>query len=230
MLAIYDSGAQVPPNFSELSSRKANQTQAQGFWPTTSAAGVAVFGSSSTQDIQDVSVAAVTTTSIYACRRTGTTTIECRKYSTGGDSWAAMTNQPPTMTGKTIKAGGGVMTVTDGTNFWLFVIDSTDNAIKYVKATVATDTWDAAWTTLATVASTATKMSGYPILGSQRAGLVYSVTNGSNFDTVVVQLSLNTSTGVPARTLVGVGKLAQALVLAPIVAWIVLARRRRPAH
>lgn len=188
MLCVYDTGAGTPPNFSDLSSRKANQTQGQGFWPATSAAGNAVFGSAVTNDIQDWCCVPVDNTHIYALRRTAATTIAMRVYSTGGDSWSAGT-APPTLTGKTIKAGGGLMGVTDGIDMWIFVIDSTDNAIKYCKYTVAAGTWGS-WTTLETVSSTATKMSGYPKIGGTKFGLSFMETNGGNFDTRVTTLEL----------------------------------------
>lgn len=206
MLLVYDNGLNpngVPPNFQELKSITANQTQAQGFWPSTAdgTGSANVFGSNSTQDIQDWSVVGVDTTHIYCSRRTGNTTIETRVYSTGGNSWSALTNQPPALTGKVIKSGGGVMGVTDGVDMWLFVIDSTDNAIKYVKFTVAAGTWGA-WTLLETVDSTAKYLSGYPTVAGQRAGLIFAVTNGGNFDTYVSTLSLvvgaTTAQQVPA--------------------------------
>lgn len=190
MLLVYDTGAGTPPNFSDLNSMKANQTQGQGFWPsTTDGTGFkVVFGSAVTNDIQDWCLVGVDTTHIYCTRRTANTTLATRVYSTGGDSWSALGNQPPALTGKVIKATGGVMGVTDGTDMWIFVIDSTDNAIKYVKYSVGAGTWGS-WTLLESVDSTAKYMSGYPVAGNNSAGLIYAVTNGGNFDTYVSTLS-----------------------------------------
>lgn len=195
MLCVYDNGGAAPPQNTNLKSQKDNLTQAQGFWRSTNdgTGSVTVFSSPSTQDIQDWCVVGVDTTHIYVAQRSGNTTVRVNVYTdTGNGSWAATTNQPPTMTGKTIKAGGGVVGVTDGTNFWLFVIDSTDNAIKYCKFNVGAGTWDAAWTTLAAVDSTAKYLSCQPKFGALQAGLIYAVTNGANFDTYTIALSFNT--------------------------------------
>jgi hypothetical protein len=188
MLCVYDSGAQVPPNFSELLSRKANQTQAQGFWPATAATGVAVFGSASTQDIQDWCLIALDTTHIYVARRTGNTTIAVRKYNTGSDTWSALTTQPPAF-GGVIKAGGGVVGVTNNFDFWLFVIDGTNNVISSVKYNEQFDTWGT-WTTVTAVDSTAKYLACAPMLGpssgvTSQIGLIYHVTNGGSFDAYV---------------------------------------------
>lgn len=202
MVVIYDAGNQGPPNLDNLRSTKAPQTQAQGFWPSTNTGvnAVNVFGSTSLQDSQDWSLAAVDTTHIYVTQRSSTTTLRTVVYTdTGNGSWAATTNQAPALTGKTIKAAGGVVSVTDGKDFWLFVIDSTDNAIKYVKYTVATGLWDAAWTTLVTVDSTAKYLTSYPIVANNRVGLAWQVTNGANFDTYFSSLSFPDQIGQPSR-------------------------------
>lgn len=195
-LCVYETGAQVPPNVDNFSSRKANQTKDQGFWPATSIAApeAAVFSSTSTQDLQDWCCVGVDTTHIYVAQRSAATTIRVAVYTDSGvGSWALTGNQPPAMTGKVIKAGGGIMGITDNINMWLFVIDSTDAAIKYVKFNVAAGTWDGAWTTLESVSATATKLSGQPLIMAGRAGLIFTETNGSNFDTRVTQLQISGS-------------------------------------
>lgn len=201
MLVIYGDGANTNGSSNEMKSIKANQTQAQGFWPSTTdgTGSKAVFGASVATDPQDWCIVSVDTTHIYAARRTGNTTIATRAYNTAGNSWSATANQPPALTGKVIKAGAGVVGISDGTNFWLFIIDSTDNAIKYCNYTVAAGTWGA-WTTLEAVDSTATKMGGYPSLGSGGAAVIYSVTNGGNFDTYVSALPLSVKPHGPFPT------------------------------
>jgi hypothetical protein len=188
MLAVYDSGAGVPPNFTELLSIKANQTQAQGFWPATSAPGTAVFGSSVTNDIQDWCLVWVDTQNIFCARRTSNTAIAVRQYNTGANTWAATPSQPPAF-GGVIKAGGGVVGVTNNVDFWLFVIDGTNNVISSVKYNAAFDTWGA-WTTVSAVDSTAKYLSCSLVLGPatgvlSQAGLIYQVTNGGSFDAYV---------------------------------------------
>lgn len=204
MLLAYGDGAQTNGSFSDLWSLKANQTQAQGFWPsTTDGTGrAAVFGTAVTTDPHDWCLIPVSTANIYCARRTGTTSIAVRVYSTGGNTWSALGAQPPATAG-TIKAAAGVVGATDGTDFWLFVIDGTHNTIIYCKFSVALGTWGN-WITLANVDSTATKLAGQINAngagGPTRnlAGLMYSVTNGSNFDTYVV--SLKTAVTPPTFT------------------------------
>jgi hypothetical protein len=193
MLLVYGDGGGTNGQPTDFKSMKANQTQAQGFWPSTSdgTGGVAVFGSAVTIDPQDWCVIPVDTTHIYAARRTGTTTIAMRSYTTGTNTWAALT-APPATTG-TIKAGGGVVGATDGTDFWLFVIDSTNNQIIYNKYSVSGAVWGA-WVALANVPTTATKMAAQVNANAaggvnrNLAGLIYSVQNSTNWDTYVVAL------------------------------------------
>lgn len=191
MLAIYDSGGQAPPNFDDLNSIKSTQTQANGFWPLTNlgTTAVKVFGTTSIQELADWCAIPVSTTNIFVAQRNGTTTIRFVKYTdVGNGSWVATTNQPPTNTGKSFKAAGGIVGVNNGTDLWLFVIDGTDNAIKYCKYTVGSGTWDSGWTTLTTVSSTAQYLACYPSIAGLQAGLCWQVTNGSNFDTFFTSL------------------------------------------
>lgn len=205
MLVVYDNGGTVPvvsPNLTNLRFTKGNASQAQGLWPATVTGDGDVFGTANTQDDDDWCLVAVDTTHIYVARRSGTTTIEVNSYSTIGptsNTFSALASQPPALTGKVIKAQGGVMGVTDGIDMWLFVIDSTDNAIKYCRYSVSGASWDAGWTVVDSVDSTAKYLSGNRQVANGRAGLVYSVTNGGNFDTYVTQLFPMT----PRRFLMG---------------------------
>jgi hypothetical protein len=198
MLLLYDDGAATPPNVQQLRSFKANQTQANGFWPTAPGTGVNVFGSNISQYFADYCVVPVDTTHIYACRKSGSNTVEARVYSTAGDTWSALAAQPPAVSGGTIGSqgspgftGSGLIGVTDGVNFTLFVIDSTNNAIKYCTYSVSGGSWDGTWTTVETVSPTAKCLSCTPAATSQgRYGLIYSAQNGSNWDTFVSTIPL----------------------------------------
>lgn len=191
MVVVYDNGSAAPPNLTNLKSMRSNQTQAQGFWPSTNdgTGSVTVFSGDITQDSQDWCAVGVDPFHVYAARRHSNTVVDVNQFDPGKNTWAALPSQPAALTGKVIKAGGGIMGVTDGVDLWLFVINSTDNEIDYAKYTSATATWSA-WTLVAAVDATATKLSGYPFRASAQAGLVYSVTNGGNFDTYVATLSV----------------------------------------
>lgn len=191
MLVVYDNGGTVPvvsPNLTNLRYTKGSAAQSDGLWPSTVTGDGDVFGAANTQDDNDWCLVGVTVSSIYCTRRSAATTLEVNVYNVLANTWSALASQPPALTGKTIKAGAGVMGITDGIDMWLFVIDSVDNAIKYCKYSVGGASWDAGWTSVATVDSTAKYLSGSLKIGNGRAGLVYSVTNGANFDTYVAQL------------------------------------------
>jgi hypothetical protein len=193
MLLVYSDGGGTNGQPTDFKSMKASQTQAQGFWPndTTGVAAAAVFGSAVTIDAYDWSLIPVSTSNIYTVRRATTTSITVRKYTTGTDTWAAET-APPATPG-TIKAGGGVVGITDGTDYWLFVIDSTNNNIIYNKYVVGTNTWDTSWSVLTAVGSTAKSLSGYINQKANQNAVMWTEQNGSNFDTLVASLAFVTT-------------------------------------
>ena len=102
------------------------------------------------------------------------------------NNWSAFSAAPPAFgAGQAFKAGGGLFGATDGTNVWLFVINTdTANSILFTQFN------GTSWTAWATVPGTGTGtqtrnfITGYPTIGSGQIGLAWTQTNGSNFDVV----------------------------------------------
>ena len=202
MLAVYSNGAVVQPNLTNLRYQKSG---ASGTWTNISASTGGgngnVFSSAATINQNDWALVPVNTTTIYAFRRKATGAgIDAATYNVAGNSFAASAVQPPAFgTGQAFKAGGGLFGATDGTNVWLFVINTdTANSILYTQ-------WNGtSWTAWATVPGTGTGsqtrnfITGNPAIGSGQAGLAWTQTNGSNFD--VYATSFRTATAAAPAT------------------------------
>jgi len=202
MLAVYSNGAVVQPNLTNLRYQKSG---ASGTWTNISASTGGgsgnVFSSTATINQNDWALVPVNTTTIHAYRRKATGTgIDAATYNVAGNSFAASAVQPPAFgTGQAFKAGGGLFGATDGTNVWLFVINTdTANSILYTQ-------WNGtSWTAWATVpgtgvgSQTRNYITGNPTIGSGQAGLAWTQTNGSNFD--VYATSFRTATAAPPAT------------------------------
>jgi hypothetical protein len=186
MLAVYSNGAVAQPNLTNLRYQKSG---ASGTWTNISASTGGgngnVFSSSVTTHQNDWALVPVNTSTIYAFRRKSTGTgIDAASYSVAGNNWSAFAAAPPTFgSGQAYKAGSGLFGATDGTNVWLFVINTdTANAILYTQFN------GTSWTAWATVPGTGTGsqtrnfITGNPAIGSGQAGLAWTQTNGSNFD------------------------------------------------
>jgi hypothetical protein len=79
--------------------------------------------------------------------------------------------------------------VTDGTNIWLFVIDSAaGNAIKYIKFNGTA--WGS-WVTVESSSQVRNHLSVSSTIVSGSVGIIYTQTNGSNFDVVARGVQLN---------------------------------------
>jgi hypothetical protein len=178
MLAVYGNGGAVEPNCTNL---RYTRSGANGTWADQGSGTGNVFSTSVTQHDNDWTSVGVDTTHVYVARRGNATQINVNGYSVSGNTFVALSAQPPSVTG-TIKAGAGVMGVTDGVDFWLAVI--VDNTIQLCKYTVNAGAWSA-WTLVTTVDASATFLSGYPKVAVGQIGLLYSITNGGNTYVVV---------------------------------------------
>ncbi len=208
MLMIYDQGNVAAPNLTQLAYIKDSGTIAAGFWRNGTQDG-AVFATTVTIADNDWCSCGVSTTAIYCARWLSATTCQIRNYVVASNTWQAITTAPPTMTGKSIKVGGGVCLVSDGTDMWLLVIDATDAQVKYVKYTHGTTningTWGS-WTNLAAVGSTAAFLT--VAVGNGYVVATWSEKNAdtTHYDTKVMTLSIGvhslkaTATDAPTTT------------------------------
>ncbi len=201
MLAVYDDGAGTAPNWVQLNHKKASAAH-PNFWVNDTGSGDgAVFAAAlASQAENDWALCAVSTSAIYVAGRSGATTCVVRNYVTATNLFGAITNAPPTMTGKTIVAGGGVCLVSDGTDMWLVVIDSTDAQVKYVKythgGTTVNGTWGS-WTNLAAAAATAAFLTC--VIANGYLVAVWSEKNAdtTHYDTKVASLSVGSHSPGP---------------------------------
>jgi Big-like domain-containing protein len=204
MLAVYTNGAVAQPNITNLRYMKSGSAN-NGTWTNISASTGGgdgnVFSSTANINQNDWALVPVNTSTIYAFRRKAAGTgIDAAAYSTAGNSWAAFSAAPPTFgSGQAFKAGGGLFGATDGTNVWLFVINTdTANSVLYTQFN------GTSWTAWATVPGTGTGsqtrnfITGNPTIGSGQAGLAWTQTNGSNFD--VYATSFRTATAAAPAT------------------------------
>lgn len=189
MLMVYDNGGGTEPNSTGLRSQKYTSGAA---WPNNTGSADVGIGSSSF-DQNDWCLCRVDDTHLYAFRRAGVGQFNWRKHD-GSTTWSTPTNGVPN---QNHLAGSGMFAASDGTDLYLFVLDSTGNqAVAYIKCTGAnatTPTWGS-WTNLEAAGSTARNfISGCPVVGNNQIGVIFTAVNGSNFDLVVTALSLVTA-------------------------------------
>ena len=202
MLAVYTNGAVVQPNATNLRYMKSG---ANGTWTNISASSGGgngnVFASNANINQNDWALVPVTTSTIHAFRRKADGTgIDGATYNVAGNNWSPISVAPPAFgSGQAFKSGGGIFGATDGTNVWLFVINTdTANSILYTQFT------GTSWTAWATVPGSGTGsqvrnfITGNPTIGSGQAGLAWTQTNGSNFD--VYATSFRTATAAAPAT------------------------------
>lgn len=173
--------------------------KAQSTWSSTYT-GDALASGITSQDQNDWHACRVDDTHIHLVTRTGSNTYTHRTFN--GSSWSAGAS----ITNQNSKAGAGLFLASDGTDVWLFIIDSdAANTIRYVKYTSGSGTWGS-WTALVTTTKTRTFLSGYPIAKSSSIAIIWSEVNGSNKDIAVELLSVGG--GTPA-TITGRGGSAE---------------------
>jgi hypothetical protein len=154
-------------------------------WPANTGNADVGIGTSS-QDENDWCLCVVDATHIYAFRRDSSNTYLYRLYN--GSTWSTPANTVPN---QNHTAGSGLFATTDGTSLWLFVLDTAaGNPVKYCQYTLSSGTWGS-WTILES-ASTNTRnfISGNPAVSNSQIGVIWTETNGSNFDIVVSALSI----------------------------------------
>lgn len=153
---------------------------------TTIGSNLAIVTGLTAQDKNDFGTAHVSDTDIHIVYRTGSNTYGHKRWN--GTNWTSVAGA--TIPNQTSLSTAGHFMATDGTDAWLFVIDSAaGNAALYIKWTASGNTWGT-WTTLEASSATRGFISGYPSVVSNTIAVIWSQTNGSNFDIVVTSLSL----------------------------------------
>jgi hypothetical protein len=184
MLVVYDNGGAAEPSLTNLRYNKYTFGTA---WPTTGSGDV--FPTTSTQNQNDWCLCRVDATHVYVIRRESANTFLCRMYD--GSSWSTPVSTIPV---GVHLAGSGLFAASDGTNLWLFVMDSaTGQVIRYVKGSNANGTisFDASWTVFKQAGNAARNfISGCPTVGNNQVGVIYTVANGTNFDIVAASLDV----------------------------------------
>src|SRR5262249_31945142 len=151
MLAVYSNGAAPQPYLTNLRFQKSG---GGGTWTTVAASGGgngAVFSTDSTIDANDWTLVAVGTETVHAFRRDSSGPgMAGPPYPPAWTVWKAMPPPPPPFaSGQLPKGGAGLFGASDGTNLWLFPINSDPaNSILFSAFT------GAAWTPWATVPGT----------------------------------------------------------------------------
>lgn len=161
-------------------------------WTTSWSAAGAVFGSNVTStNVEQWGIGRVSATDVHAITLSNNSnTIIDRRFN--GTNWTTLAVQ--TIPNLTLHATSGLCPVTNGTDLWLFAIDSSNN-VKYIKWTAATPAWDASWTTLeAGGANARTYITGAYSAVDSLIGVVWTEVNGaSNYNIAGSTLSLSTA-------------------------------------
>lgn len=152
-----------------------------------------LFGSTSLGGMNDWGATGRGTATIDVVRRTGSNTYAHRVGTISGSpksvSWGAGGSIP---TQASVGTTGGLPMVSDGTNTWLFVIDSgAGNHVRYCKYNGSS--WGA-WTDLETSSATRSYLGAWYDAATSTIVVYWTQTNGSNFDVAVT--SLGTAGGV----------------------------------
>ncbi len=127
-----------------------------------------VLGSSLSANSDDNNWGAVarSTSDIHLVYKSATSTLTHLRFN--GTSWSA----GDTIASETIKDASGISLITDGTSVWLFVIDNTNNVIKYTKWVSGTG-WSA-WTTFESSTANRNNLSVCPQIVSNQIAVIWT--------------------------------------------------------
>jgi hypothetical protein len=155
--------------------------KAQSTW-TATWTGSPLSGAISAQNQNDWHACRVDDTHIHLVARTGSNTYTHRTFD--GSTWSAGAS----ITNQNSQAGAGLFLASDGTDVWLFVIDSdAANTIRYCK--YSGGSWGS-WAALVSTTKTRTWLSGYPVAKNNEIHLLWADANGANSDLSTELLSI----------------------------------------
>lgn len=137
-----------------------------------------IFTNFGASDPNNYGIVKVSDTDIHAVARSGSNTYEHKRFD--GSSWSS----GHSISTQNSLANGGIFMASDGTNVWLFVIDTDGaNTIRYCEWTGSS--WGS-WTALETTTKTRTFISGYPVaVGGVVAALWTEDHGDGTYDLVV---------------------------------------------
>lgn len=172
-------------------------------WPTAAAAGAAVpHLSTGSNSPNDWAICKVSDTDIHVVRREGPTAFDHVRYAGHGGPWVVGQTIPTSgLTGHL--AGSGLALVSDGTNTWLFLIDTNpDNSIRWIKWNGTS--WDSSWSTLAAVGAEPKTGVIAAINGDgSQIGVAWSTNSGAPYAVNYAALSLAAAPQILAPQAVG---------------------------
>lgn len=202
MLAVYDNGGGqscgyncVPPGSAtepKLTNLGFKRSNANGSWPgvpigSQGAGDGSVFGTTANINQNDWALVPVSTSSIFAFRaRAAGNAIDGASYAAATNTWSAISPAPPAFgAGQAFKAGAGLFGATDGTQLWLFFIN-TDAANSVLHARFDGSSWTPWSAVPGTDAGTQTRgfIAGSPQVANNQVGLAW--TEGTGPYTVAV--------------------------------------------
>jgi len=138
---------------------------------------------SSGVDPNNFGAVARTTSDVHCVIFDGTSTFTHRRFN--GTSWSA----GDSIQSESAKPAAGLFMATDGSNVWLFVIDNASgNVVRYNKWTSGSG-WSG-WQGLELSSATRNNIDGYNQVVNNQIGIVWTQTNGSDFDVAFETLSI----------------------------------------
>jgi hypothetical protein len=128
---------------------------------------------------------------VFCCTKNGASTIALYRTTDQGVNWTART--APSWPSSGLAANSEITLCTNGTDIYLVVIRGDAScSVSYNKYTVASNTWDG-WTDLITGGTQTRKYINSEWLNGQLV-VLYTQTNGSNYDLTIEKLSSITIT------------------------------------
>lgn len=185
-----------------------------------------VFTAFTAEDPNNFGAVALSTSDVHVVAKTGSNTFVHKRIDASGTitSGDAITNLASV-------AAAGIFMATDGVSVWMFVIGSdAANTISYNKWTSGSG-WSG-WTTFESSSKTRNFISGYPNVVNNQIGVVWTETNGSNFDVAFETLSTTPAATPPlARAVLSSSRIVsvagQAVLVYAKSIWKWLTRKRR---
>lgn len=195
ILGVFDNGAVTATTTNHIFQKSSSNSA----WPANTTLGTIASAMGTAQDKNDWCMRGVTTTDVHLVRRTGTTSFQHLRYN--GTNWTSVSGASIPTSGVTGQlAGSGIGLSTDGTDLWMFIIDTNANKdIKYIKWTASGNAWDASWSTLSNTNTNTKKfISVSQVVGNGQIGVFWTENASTPFAIVGSALVLSSPPTNPA--------------------------------